>query len=133
MKAAQDLYQSVLYHESELTMSEKEMVSTLVSSINGCGYCVRHHGAALEEASGSRGLTERITADYRKAGLDSRTVNVLAFSEKLTRHPSTMGEEDIETLRYQGMTDFGILDLVQLIAYFNYTNRLATALGVDPE
>ena len=26
-----------------------------------------------------------------------------------------------------------ILDLVQLIAYFNYTNRVATALGVDPE
>jgi len=38
MKAAQDLYQSVLYHESGLTMAQKEMVSTVVSVINGCGY-----------------------------------------------------------------------------------------------
>ena len=38
MKAAQDLYQSVLYHESGLSMAQKEMVSTVVSVINGCGY-----------------------------------------------------------------------------------------------
>ena len=38
MKSSQDLYQSVLYHESGLTMTQKEMVSTVVSEINGCGY-----------------------------------------------------------------------------------------------
>jgi alkylhydroperoxidase family enzyme len=38
MQAAQDLYQSVLYHESGLSMAQKEMVSTVVSVINGCGY-----------------------------------------------------------------------------------------------
>lgn len=38
MKSSQDLYQSVLYHESGLTMAQKEMVSTVVSEINGCGY-----------------------------------------------------------------------------------------------
>ena len=38
MKAAQDLYQSVLYHDSGLTMAQKEMVSTVVSVINGCDY-----------------------------------------------------------------------------------------------
>lgn len=38
MKSAQDLYQSVLYHDSGLTMAQKEMVATVVSKINGCGY-----------------------------------------------------------------------------------------------
>ena len=138
MRAAQDLYQSVLYHESGLTMTQKEAVSTLVSAMNGCGYCVDHHGAALErradeEGIGGAGLADQIIADYRDAGLDPRTEQILAFAEKLTDEPEAMGPEDVAELREHGMTDEEILDLVQLVAYFNYTNRVATALGVDPE
>lgn len=60
-------------------------------------------------------------------------MRMLEFSEKLTRNPGQMDEADVAGLRNEGMTDEEILDLVQLIAYFNYTNRVATALGVDPE
>lgn len=44
-----------------------------------------------------------------------------------------MTEHDIELLRAVGLTDGDILDTVQVISYFNYINRLADALGVDPE
>ena len=114
-------------------MTQKEMVSTLVSVINGCGYCVDHHGAALDEHASTPGLAQQVTTDYRRAGIDSKTLALLEFAEKLTKHPSSMAEGDVDSLRSNGMSDEAILDLVQLIAYFNYTNRLATALGVDPE
>jgi uncharacterized peroxidase-related enzyme len=60
-------------------------------------------------------------------------MRMLEFSEKLTKDSPAMSEADVAALRAEGMTDEEILDLVQLIAYFNYTNRVATALGVDPE
>lgn len=60
-------------------------------------------------------------------------MRILEFSEKLTRNPEQMDEADVAGLRNEGMSDEEILDLVQLIAYFNYINRIATALGVDPE
>jgi len=60
-------------------------------------------------------------------------MRMLEFSEKLTKASPEMSEADVAALRAEGMTDEEILDLVQLIAYFNYTNRVATALGVDPE
>lgn len=60
-------------------------------------------------------------------------MQILDFSEKLTKNPGQMDEGNVTALRAEGMTDEEILDLVQLIAYFNYTNRVATALGVDPE
>ena len=60
-------------------------------------------------------------------------MRMLEFSETLTVRPDAMSEGDIAPLREEGMTDEEILDLVQLICYFNYTNRLATALGVEPE
>ena len=59
VSAAQDLYQSVLYHESGLTLEEKEMVATLVSTINGAVYGVHHHGGALTKLTGDPGLTNQ--------------------------------------------------------------------------
>jgi uncharacterized protein YciW len=36
-------------------------------------------------------------------------------------------------LRQHGLSDRDILDAVEVIAYFNYINRVADALGIDPE
>lgn len=44
-----------------------------------------------------------------------------------------MTEEDIQHLRSLGFIDKDIHDAVQVIAYFNYINRVADALGVEPE
>ena len=39
----------------------------------------------------------------------------------------------LETLRLHGLSDRDILDAVEVISYFNYINRVADALGIDPE
>ncbi len=44
-----------------------------------------------------------------------------------------MTPEDLDTLRTLGLDDRGIHDAVQVISYFNYINRIADALGVEPE
>jgi uncharacterized peroxidase-related enzyme len=52
---------------------------------------------------------------------------------KLTREPARVTAADLAPLRRVGLTDRDILDAVQVIAYFNYINRVADALGVDLE
>ena len=44
-----------------------------------------------------------------------------------------MGREALNPLRDAGLDDRAILDLVQVIAYFNFVNRLADGLGVELE
>ncbi len=44
-----------------------------------------------------------------------------------------MTEDDIITLRELGLDDRAIHDATQVISYFNYINRIADALGVEPE
>ena len=44
-----------------------------------------------------------------------------------------MTREDLAPLRREGLSDVDILDLVQIVSYFNYINRVADALGVPEE
>jgi alkylhydroperoxidase family enzyme len=56
-----------------------------------------------------------------------------AWAEKLTRAPETAGADDVQALRRMGWSDLQIHDAAQVIAYFNYVNRIADGLGVDDE
>jgi alkylhydroperoxidase family enzyme len=55
------------------------------------------------------------------------------YAEKVTRAPWTCRRTDVDALRAAGAKDAEIHAAVQVIAYFNYINRVADALGVDPE
>jgi alkylhydroperoxidase family enzyme len=44
-----------------------------------------------------------------------------------------MAEGDIDRLRDLGLSDRAITDATQVIAFFNYINRIADGLGVDLE
>ena len=52
---------------------------------------------------------------------------------KLTRTPADITQADIDRLRELGLSDRAISDATQVIAYFNYINRVADGLGVDLE
>lgn len=77
---------------------------------------------------------EQIARDWRAAaGLSEAERALCAFAERLSRDPAAMGESDIAALRAQGWEDRAIHDATQIIAYFNYINRVAEALGVELE
>ncbi|HRW06679.1 MAG TPA: hypothetical protein P5121_16360 [Caldilineaceae bacterium] len=44
-----------------------------------------------------------------------------------------MTPADLDELYAHGLDDRAIHDATQVIAYFNYINRVADALGVEPE
>ena len=51
----------------------------------------------------------------------------------ITRAPQALCKRHVDALRPHGLSDRDILDAVQVVSYFNYINRVADALGVDPE
>jgi uncharacterized peroxidase-related enzyme len=55
------------------------------------------------------------------------------YAEKLTRSPTEMAESDVIQLREHGWNDRAINDACQIIAYFNYINRIADGLGIEAE
>jgi len=87
----------------------------------------------VEETELGGEFAEAFEADWRTAGVNSAMVALLDYAEKLTRTPGEMTASDVETLRAAGWSDRAVLDAAQVIAYFNYINRLADGLGVDAE
>lgn len=71
--------------------------------------------------------------NYRRAKLSPRQLALCKFAELVTRTPAAVRPQDLETLLKNKLTDRDILDAVEVIAYFNYINRIADALGIDPE
>jgi len=74
-----------------------------------------------------------VTRDWRSAPISDQDKALCAFAEKLTHSPSQMNAEDLDILRSHGLDDRAIHDATQVISYFNYINRIADALGVEPE
>ena len=58
---------------------------------------------------------------------------MLDFAVKLTTHPADMSEDDVKALRDHGFDDTAVSDIVQTTALFNYYDRLADGLGIEPE
>ena len=52
---------------------------------------------------------------------------VAAHAAKLTTEPTAMSAADIERLRSVGLDDLEVLDLNNVVAYYNYINRARTA------
>jgi len=71
--------------------------------------------------------------DYRRAKLSPRHKALCQFAEMVTRSPQALMARHLDALRAHGLSDRDILDAVEVIAYFNYINRVADALGIDPE
>ena len=78
-------------------------------------------------------LTKQIQNDWRKLNLDKKTQRLLEYAEKLTKKPASCTHKDIENLRATGYSDTEIHDAIQVIAYFNYINRVVSAMGCDLE
>ena len=58
---------------------------------------------------------------------------MLDYAARLTHSPHSVGEPDIQRLRDVGFDNTGILDICQVVSYYNYVNRMADGLGVELE
>ncbi len=76
---------------------------------------------------------EQIAKDYTKAKLTEIDRALCDHALKLTLTPSAVNQGDVERLRQVGLDDRAINDATQVIAFFNYINRIADGLGVDLE
>jgi uncharacterized peroxidase-related enzyme len=115
-----------------LSAADREMIAVVVSSANGCLYCLVAHGAALRDELGDPVLGERISYDWRRAGLDERRAAICAYADRLTVAPQTVGRDDLQSLLNVGLSLREAWDVAEIAAMYNLTNRMAMATNMLP-
>lgn len=124
--------QELMTGDSGLTKAQREMIAVVVSAQNRCHYCVVSHSAALRKLTDDPAFADQIATNYRYAPLKQAERAMLDYALKLTTDSASCAEEDVDALREAGWSDEDILDIAQVAAMFNFTNRLASGLGWVP-
>jgi uncharacterized peroxidase-related enzyme len=126
------MYNELMLGPSGLTKLEREMIAVAVSSENRCWYCQVAHGAAVRELSGDPALGEALVMNWKVANLSPAHRAMLDFAVLVTRASASIGEADRQALRDAGFTDRDIWDIASIAAFFNMSNRVASAVGMEP-
>lgn len=138
MEGHMALYKSVLHHSGNtLPKWLLETLGVYVSLLNACTYCVEHHFAGLQRLLGDDAWASAIrdALEGRVAfaeTFDSRSVAALHYARLLTQAvgDSAPLAAAVAALRDSGCDDGQILEVNQVVAYFNYANRTVLGLGV---
>ena len=133
LEAVDALHRTLVRDPAPLTTTQAELIALVVSATNGCGYCVAHHGPALERALGDAELARAVAMDYRDADLAARDRVLLDHCVALTCEPGERTRADVERVREYGFDDAAILKATAIASYYNMVNRLVNVLGVTLE
>ncbi len=130
------LYKNVL-HNTGNTLPKwfLEAIGVYVSIQNKCKYCVEHHFEGLKKLLNDDKEANKIRAAFEanKAVqvFDDKQLEAIKYAGKLTTSPGMVSQNDIKNLKKAGYNDGEILEINQVISYFNYANRTVSGLGVN--
>jgi AhpD family alkylhydroperoxidase len=99
---------NLMQGESGLSGLDREMIATVVSAQNRCFYCITAHGASVRHLSDDPVLGELMAMNFRAARLGKRQRAMAGFSDR------------------------DIWDIAAVAAFYNMTNRLASATDMRP-
>lgn len=132
------LYRSVLHHpDITLPLWFLEVVASYVSIKNDCAYSLTHHfmnvRRLLDDEKRCDDILNSLNAGTPETQFQDKQLALLRYAAKLTTDVAMMEASDIDTLRENDCTDGEILEVNQVAAYFNYSNRLLNGLGVTTD
>lgn len=132
------LYKNVL-HNSNNTLPKwyLEALGVYVSFLNSCDYCFQHHFVGFERTY----TNKKRAIDFKNAVLQDKLDRFFEkkyfegcrYAKELTLSQHNITEQHIINLRNVGFSDGEVLEINQVISYFNYVNRSVVGLGVNTQ
>ena len=125
-----ELAEVLLHTPGSLSMAERELIATCVSSLNDCHYCQTSHGAlASYHLGGNEQLVADVKRDFQRAEISGKLKALLAIAARVHKSGKAVLESDIERAREHGATHLEIHDTVLIAAAFCMYNRYVDGLA----
>ena len=138
MQGHLSLYRNVLHNpDNTLPFWFLEVVASYVSMLNRCTYSLTHHWAnarrLMNDPARAQQVRDALEAGQPELAFTDRELAFLNYAGKLTVQVGGMSRSDWDALKAAGCDDGEILEVNQVVAYFNYSNRLLNGLGVTTD
>lgn len=125
------LYRAVENCPSSLSQVERQSAAWVTSLLNGTAHCASGLKLKLTSLGMDPAAMASVEAGPDEASLnDSRLEAICAHAAKLTTRPTEMTEADVQVLRGHGLDDLDVVDLNNMVSYYNYINRVVMGLGL---
>lgn len=130
------LYKAVLHHSGNtLPKWYLEALGCYVSHLNNCSYCLDHHFAGLQrllnDNEKSNHFLEAVKNDSLDTFLAAKYASGAVYAKKLTLNVKEIVEEDFTQPKDSGFSEGEILEINQVVSYFNYVDRSVIGLGAN--
>lgn len=138
LKGHMALYKSVLHNtNNSLPKWYLEVLGVYTSHLNHCDYCFEHHAAGLQRLLTKdmkyESIKDCLENDCPEKCFDGKWLEGIRHAKQLTLKHHLITEKAIDFLRESGFSDGEILEINQVVSYFNYVNRSVVGLGVSTE
>jgi uncharacterized peroxidase-related enzyme len=132
------LYRAVLHaKDNALPFWFLEVIASYTSILNDCTYSLTHHFMNVRNLLRDQPRSDRIftalKAHRPEDEFTGKDLALLRYAGKLTTDVGKMVKSDFEALKIAGCDDGEILEVNQVCAYFNYSNRLLNGLGATTD
>jgi len=132
------LYKNVIHHKNNtIPKWFLETIGVYVSFLNKCDYCVQHHSEGLKKLVNNlekfNKIIECLHSKEFSSVFDFKYSEALNYAKLLTVNPTVVSENNIQMLKKNGFKDGEILEINQVVSYFNYANRTVLGLGITIE
>ncbi len=138
MRGHLKLYRAALHdNDNTLPMWLQETIGCYVSILNDCPYSLANHWAnarhLIDDDARADQIERALQARRPQDAFGGAELAIMQYAEKLTLNPGKMARTDLDALREEGIDDGEILEINQIIGYFNYVNRSLNGLGVTTD
>lgn len=117
--------------EGVLSRKAKESIALLVSSDNGCRYCVAAHSGALKALGTSAEEIARIETDLDAAEFSAKERSLIRFARRANRAALEVNDAEFAALRQVGASDAEIIEALGVMEVFTAFNRFLDVLDVE--
>ncbi len=114
--------------DKALGLKTRELISIVVSEVNGCKYCLAVHSFAAEKA---KLPADEIILARKAHATDPKRDAAVQFAHKVIEARGQLSDADLKAVRDAGYTDANIIEIIALVALYSLTNFFNNVF--DPE
>lgn len=114
-----------------MSAGEHELIAAYVSALNSCNYCAGVHGKTAAAFGFDEALIMAMVYDLDNSGVDPKLLPILRYARKLTLMPWKAVERDAKAVFDQGWDERALHDAINVIALYNFMNRLVSGHGIE--